>query len=33
MSYDKYIKYKSKYLKLKAKYTQVGGGLLWVITD
>lgn len=33
MSYDKYIKYKSKYLQLKAKYTQVGGGLLWVITN
>jgi hypothetical protein len=33
MSYDKYIKYKSKYLQLKAKYTQVGGGRLWVITN
>lgn len=33
MSYDKYIKYKNKYLQLKTKYTQVGGGLLWVITN
>jgi hypothetical protein len=31
MSYDKYIKYKSKYLQLKAKYTQVGGAGLWTI--
>lgn len=31
MSYDKYIKYKSKYLQLKAKYTQVGGAGMWTI--
>jgi hypothetical protein len=32
MSYDKYIKYKSKYLQLKAKYTQVGGAGMWTIS-
>ena len=33
MSYDKYIKYKTKYLQLKAKHVQQGGAYMWVITD
>lgn len=33
MSYDKYIKYKTKYLQLKAKHVQQGGAGIWVIAD
>jgi hypothetical protein len=33
MSYDKYIKYKTKYLQLKAKHVQQGGAGGWVIRD
>jgi hypothetical protein len=33
MSYDKYIKYKTKYLQLKAKHVQQGGARGWVIRD
>jgi len=31
MSYDKYIKYKTKYLQLKAKHVQQGGAGKWII--
>ena len=31
MSYDKYIKYKTKYLQLKAKHVQQGGAGTWTI--